>query len=233
MHEQPRTLEVREELVPEPDALARALDQAGHVGDGQLAAVGPVDRAEHGRERRERVVGHLWLRVRDAAQQRRLAGVRQPGQRRVGDQLELQLELARLTGEPRLGEPRRLSRRRGEARVPAAAAAAARGDDRARAGMGEVGDEAAVLEDLRPDRHAQLDVVPSAPCLRVPRPLPPRSRPDTRSCREATTGRASLASATSTTSPPRPPSPPSGPPFGTYFSRRKLSPPSPPRPAAT
>ncbi len=36
-----------EELVPEPDALARPLDQAGHVGDGELAPVGPVDGAEH------------------------------------------------------------------------------------------------------------------------------------------------------------------------------------------
>src|SRR5205823_5896473 len=32
-------------------------------------------------------------------------------------------------------------------------------------------------------------------------------------------------------SPPRPPSPPSGPPFGTNFSRRKLTQPRPPLPA--
>ena len=37
-----RTLEVREELVAEADALARTLDQARHVGDDQLAAVGPT-----------------------------------------------------------------------------------------------------------------------------------------------------------------------------------------------
>ena len=40
MHEQPGALQVREELVAEPDALARALDQPGHVRDGQLAPVG-------------------------------------------------------------------------------------------------------------------------------------------------------------------------------------------------
>ena len=39
--------------------------------------------------------------------------------------------------------------------------------------------------------------------------------------------------ATSTTSPPGAPSPPSGPPLGTYFSRRKLMEPLPPRPART
>src|SRR5262245_12915889 len=35
------------------------------------------------------------------------------------------------------------------------------------------------------------------------------------------------------TLPPSPPSPPSGPPRGTYFSRRKLTHPSPPRPASS
>ena len=47
MHEHARALEVGEELVAEPDALARALDQPGHVGDDELAPVGRVDRAEH------------------------------------------------------------------------------------------------------------------------------------------------------------------------------------------
>src|SRR5437879_4347339 len=44
---------------------------------------------------------------------------------------------------------------------------------------------------------------------------------------------ATFAVARRITLPPRPPSPPSGPPFGRYFSRRKLTQPSPPRPAFT
>src|SRR5207244_11853830 len=40
-------------------------------------------------------------------------------------------------------------------------------------------------------------------------------------------------SPSSITSPPRPPTPPSGPPFGTNFSRRKLTHPRPPFPART
>ena len=60
-------LEVRQELVPEPDPLARALDQPRDVGDHELAAVGRLDRPEHRLERRERVVGDLRPRVRDAA----------------------------------------------------------------------------------------------------------------------------------------------------------------------
>ena len=42
--ERARALEVREELVPEADALARALDQPGHVRDDELAAVGRTRR---------------------------------------------------------------------------------------------------------------------------------------------------------------------------------------------
>ncbi len=46
VHEQPRALDVREEVVPEAGALARALDQAGDVGDDQLALVA-FEHAEH------------------------------------------------------------------------------------------------------------------------------------------------------------------------------------------
>ena len=82
MHEHPRALEVREELVAEPDALARALDQPGHVRHGQLAPVGSVDRPEHRLDRRERVARDLRPRVRDppsgATTCRRSAGRRVP-----------------------------------------------------------------------------------------------------------------------------------------------------------
>ena len=47
MQQAARPLEMGEELVPEPDALARAFDQAGDVGDDELAAVGRLDRPEH------------------------------------------------------------------------------------------------------------------------------------------------------------------------------------------
>ena len=47
MHEQPAALDVREELVAEPGAGAGALDQAGDVGEHELAVVA-LERAEHG-----------------------------------------------------------------------------------------------------------------------------------------------------------------------------------------
>src|ERR1044072_5771494 len=73
---------------------------------------------------------------------------------------------------------------------------------------------------------------PSAPCFPEPPPRPPRP-PSNAACRGRREGSRGSGSATRTTSPPRPPSPPSGPPFGTYFSLRKLSAPSPPPPART
>ena len=51
--------------------------------------------------------------------------------------------------------------------------------------------------------------------------------------RAATTTCAAAPTARTSAAVSGPPSPPSGPPFGTYFSRRKLSAPSPPRPATT
>ena len=46
MHQQPRPLDMREEVVAEARAVGRALDQAGDVGEDELAVVG-VDRAQH------------------------------------------------------------------------------------------------------------------------------------------------------------------------------------------
>src|SRR5512133_1826765 len=73
---------------------------------------------------------------------------------------------------------------------------------------------------------------PEAPFFPVPPPLEPRlASCNLRRCKLERSRRSAFA--TATTSPPGPPSPPSGPPFGTCFSRRKLSAPSPPRPALT
>ena len=112
-----------------------------------------------GCERRERVVGDLRARVRDPREQRRLAGVRQPDERRVGEQLQVQLDVALLAGRP-------TSANRGTWRVDVTKRAFPRPPRPPRASttraprMREVGDQvAAVGEDLRADRHAHLDVV--------------------------------------------------------------------------
>ena len=167
-----RALEVREELVAEPDALARALDQARDVRDRQLPPVGRVDRAEHRLERRERVVGDLRLRVRDPAQQRRLAGVRQPDERRVGDAA---------SAAARARPPRRAARSR---RSAASGASGSRsGGCRARrapprattmrapgAARSATSLPSASRPASRPGRAARCRA-PSAPCLPLPRPV--------------------------------------------------------------
>ena len=124
--EQPRALDVGEEVVPQPRAFACALDQPGDVGDDELA-LGRIEHAEHRRERRERVVGDLRRGPRQPRQKRGLAGVREPDQPDVGEQLQPQLDPPGLPRQPPLGEPGRLPGRRREALVPLAAFAAARG----------------------------------------------------------------------------------------------------------
>ena len=233
MQEQARPLEMGEELVPEPDALARTLDQSRDVGDGQLRAVRRLDRAEHRRERRERVVGDLRLRVREPAQERRLAGVRQPGdapRRRAAS-------AAARPRPPRPAPPPRRSAAPGASASRSARCRALRRPPRARTtrapGTRQVGDQLPLRRRTPacPTGTAELDrlavgaVLARAAAGFAAAGLEPR--PASRKRGEV----AQRGSATSTTSPPRPPSPPSGPPFGTCFSRRKLSPPSPPRPA--
>ena len=157
------SLEVCQELVPQAHALRGALEQPGHVGDGQLRAIVRLDRAELRLDRRERVVGDLRARVRDAVEQRRLAGVREPEHRGVGEQLEAELERPLLAVEADLRGARRLPGRRRVALVAASTGATARNDD-ACAVMGEIGDERARLDlaHLRADRHLADDVAATA-----------------------------------------------------------------------
>ena len=108
VHEQPRALDVGQEVVPEARAAAGALDQARDVGQHELAVVG-LERPEHGLERRERIRGDLGLRTRHARQQRRLAGVREPDEADVRQQLEMELDRALGAGEPALRQPRGLA----------------------------------------------------------------------------------------------------------------------------
>ena len=227
--EQPGALDVRQELVPEPGAAAGALDQPGNVGDHELAVVG-LERPERGLERRERVVGDLGVRARQARQQRRLAGVWQPDQADVGDQLELQRDPVSSPGSPRsanrgvwwVGPAKRLFPRPPARHAPSPPAdrahqvvhGAVRLD--ARLGPGRHRDRRA---SRRPRRGAAI-------------PARGRPRPALKCDRRRNASRSrSESSHTSTTSPPRPPSPPFGPPFGTCASRRKLRQPSPPPPA--
>ena len=89
VHEHVAALDVAQELQAEALALARAGDEAGHVGDGEDRVAGG-DHAEVGHQRREGVVGDLGPRGRHRGDQRGLAGAREPDERDVGDALELE-----------------------------------------------------------------------------------------------------------------------------------------------
>ena len=81
--EQARALDMGEEVVAEPGAAARALDQPGDVGEHELA-VGGLDRPEIRLERGEGVAGDLRLCAREARDQRGLASGRKAHQPDVG-----------------------------------------------------------------------------------------------------------------------------------------------------
>ena len=88
VHEQACALEMREELVPETCSVRSSFDQPGNVRHRELPCVRAVDRAQNRLDRGERIVGDLRLRIRDAAEERGLACVREAGKCRVDDELE-------------------------------------------------------------------------------------------------------------------------------------------------
>ena len=121
----PCPLDVPEELVAEPAALAGSLDEPGDVCDDQLRVVHAHD-AEMRLQGREGVVGDLGLGRRDAADQRALAGVREADQRHVRHQLELEVVPALLPHLSLLGEAGRPAAVVQEAGVPPTAPPAGR-----------------------------------------------------------------------------------------------------------
>ena len=119
--------DVTQELVPEAPTLARALDQARDVGDHEVGVVVELHDAEVRLERRERIVGDLRLRRRDHADERRLAGVREPDEGDVGHQTEFEPQPVLLAVFALFGEARGATLVRQELGVAAPAAPARRG----------------------------------------------------------------------------------------------------------
>ena len=93
VHQRAAALDMAEEAVAEPVAFVRALDQAGNVGEHEVAVV-DLHHAEAGMQRGEGIVGDLRPRRRDGGEQRRLARVRQPDEADVGDQFQAQNDRA-------------------------------------------------------------------------------------------------------------------------------------------
>ena len=96
VHQHLRALEMAQEPMAEPVSGVRALDESRHVGHDERAIARQADDAEVGNERRERIVGNLRSGRRDARDHRRLAGVRKADQPDVGEQLQVQPQIAAL-----------------------------------------------------------------------------------------------------------------------------------------
>ncbi len=141
VHEQARALDVREEVVAEPRPVARTLDEAGDVGDHELALLSLCPEGypapEHRRERRERIARDLRRSAREPREQRGLAGVWQTHEADVRQQLELQPQPTLLARQTTLCEVRRLACGCGKALV-APPARATLGDHGALAGRQQI-----------------------------------------------------------------------------------------------
>ncbi len=89
MDERAAALDMAEEAVAEAVAFMRALDEAGNVGEDEIAPV-DADDAKAGMEGGEGVVGDFRLGGRDGGEKGRLSRVGQADEARVRDQFEAQ-----------------------------------------------------------------------------------------------------------------------------------------------
>ena len=96
-------LDVAEEIVAQAGPLAGALDQARDVRHQEAAETSQFHDAENGFQRRKRVGGDLGPGRRRAGEQSALAGVGHADQPHVGDEFELQAEVALLARLAPLG----------------------------------------------------------------------------------------------------------------------------------
>ena len=139
VHDESRTLDVAKELVPQALALARALDEAGDVGDDEGAGLPGANDAEVGHERREGIVGDLGARRAHARDERGLAHARHAHEGGICHELHLELDPVLEGRLALLREGGRSANRGDEVDVALTARAAGTHDDTL-AGMREVRD---------------------------------------------------------------------------------------------
>ena len=124
MHQQAAAVDVPQEVVAQPGALAGALDDAGDVRHDEAGALVHIHHAQIGVQGGEVVVGDLGVGLADHAEKRTLAHVGEAHQSHVRQQLQLQHHVVALSGQTRLGEAGHLTGGGGEVLVAPAAAPA-------------------------------------------------------------------------------------------------------------
>ena len=128
MHEHTRALHMAQKTMAKSRAFCSAFNQPRHIGDDKAAASIDAHHAEIWFERREMVVGDLWLGSRHAADDRRFADVWKTNEADVCQQLELEGDPALFAFFAVFSESRRAVGGAYKARV-AASAAPTLGDD--------------------------------------------------------------------------------------------------------
>jgi hypothetical protein len=157
VQQHPRPLDVAQELVPQPDAAMRTLDQARDVCQHESEVIA-LSHAKVWLQRGEWVVADFRGGRRQRRQQAGLPDVRVPDQADVSDCLELQHQPARLARLTLLGHRWRLVRGRHEVNVAQPATTAPRHHHLVVC-PAQVGQQLAVRRDHGPERHQDADVL--------------------------------------------------------------------------
>ena len=176
VHEHSGTLDVAQEIVPQPRARSRALDQPRDIRRDERPIV-IANHAQIGRKRGEMVIGDLGLCGADFGQEGAFTHVGKADQPHVRDDFEFENEFVRLRFLTLLRKMRRVPPRRGEADVALAAVPAPReqllfavgvhvAEDPARFGVAHDGAEGDGKDDVRP---ALAETVVRAAALAVAR----------------------------------------------------------------
>src|ERR1700730_18868285 len=148
-----------EEASADAGPLARSFDQSGEIGQDKLVVVLPND-AELRLQGRERVVGDFRPGMGDRHEQGRFAGIGQPDETGVGDQLQAQPDPSLVARPAGIGAARRAIGRALEMRIAETAVAASQ-KDAPLAGAGQVGEHYPIIliHDLRAYRYAQYEIL--------------------------------------------------------------------------
>ena len=154
--QQPAAVDMPQEIVAQSRAFTGALDDAGDVRQHERGALRHVNHTQIGGERGEVIVRDLRPGPGDGGEQRGFAHVGETHQTHVRQQLQLQDQVAALSGTARLRKAGDLPGRRGEVLVaPAAPAASGHGEGLV---AGHIGHDAAGLPIPHQGAPGNLDV---------------------------------------------------------------------------
>ena len=142
VQDETRPLHMAQEVMSEPHAIRRTLDEPRNVSHDEALLIVRLHDAEHGRECRKVVVGDLRARRRTGRDETGFPDARIADKPHVREQLQLEDEFAALPRLAELRERRRAVRGICEFRIPASAAPAA-DNDRLRIDLGEIGEHLA------------------------------------------------------------------------------------------